>query len=520
MKKMSFLAAVAVIAAFGLILSSQTFAQTQPQQPPEYKDVVAASRIQDLAAKLKELERIKAAYPNSQYMATIDGWMLAARIGLSDTLEAVLGLQKDYLAKVKGPDRVQGPFMSADQLISHPRVLTFDKARVLAAVLGYKEAVTKALGEADSLQSIPQDQQKSFKTYFQSGIDVFVAQAQLNVGDAAKALASLESYRAAGGAAGGQYSFVLAQANAKLGKTKEAYEGFMSAATENYPNSVENAKALYAKLNDKADGFEAALEAKIKELPFHPEPFKPGAAWKGKAVLAEIFTGSECPPCVGADLAFDGLIETYPVKYVAVLEYHLPIPRPDPIMNPATKKRQDYYTVNSTPTVIIDGDKKIVGGGSRGMAEAKFKEYRAEVDARLNALPAVILGVKAARAGDVVKVDCTVDKTASGVEYYVILVQGEEKYKGSNGIVFHKLVVRDLVVLDPAAAKTASFDLAASELAADAYLTDFEKTSTRFPNFKFPERHAKIDRAKLRIVFFAQEKESKKVLNTVVADVK
>jgi hypothetical protein len=189
-------------------------------------------------------------------------------------------------------------------------------------------------------------------------------------------------------------------------------------------------------------------------------------------------------------------------------------------MNAATKKRQDYYAVNSTPTVIIDGDKKMVGGGNRGMAEAKFKEYKAEVDARLNAAPAVVLGVKAARTGDVVKVDCTIDKTAPGVEYDVVLVQGEEKYKGSNGIVFHKLVVRDLAVLDPAIARTASFDLAASELAADAYLTDFEKTSTRFPNFKFPERHAKIDRSKLRVVFFAQEKESKKVLNAVVADLK
>jgi thiol-disulfide isomerase/thioredoxin len=520
MKHMKFPTILAVLAVLGLILATQALAQIQPQQPPEYKDVVAASRIQDLAAKLKELERIKAAYPNSQYIATIDGWILAAKIDLADTLDAILDLQKDFLAKAKGPDRVQGPFMAADQIVSHPKALAFDKAKVLAAVLAYKEAVTKALGEAESLQGIPPDQQKSFKTYFQSGVDIFVAQAQMYAGDAAKALASLESYRAAGGTADGQYSFVEAQANAKLGKTKEAYEGFVRAAIENYPNAADNAKALYTKLNGKADGFEAALEAKMKELPFHPEPFKPGAAWKGKAVLAEIFTGSECPPCVGADLAFDGLIEAYPVKYVAVLEYHLPIPRPDPIMNPATKKRQDYYAVNSTPTAIIDGEKKIVGGGSRGMAEAKFKDYKAEVDARLNAAPAVVLGVKATRTGDVVKVDCTVDKAAPGVEYNVVLVQSEEKYKGSNGIVFHKLVVRDLAVLDPAGAKTASFDLAASEQAADAYLTDFEKTSTRFPSFKFPERHAKIDRTKLRVVFFAQEKESKKVLNAVVADIK
>jgi thiol-disulfide isomerase/thioredoxin len=520
MKKMIFLTALIVIAAFGLILSSQAVAQTQPQQPPEYKEVVAAARIQDLAAKLKELERIKAAYPTTQYMGTIDGWILAAKVDLSESLDAVLALQKDFVAKAKGTDLVQAPFMAADQIISHPKLLAFDKAKVLAAVLDYKEAVLKAMGNADALKGIAPEQQKSFKTYFTSGTDMLVAQAQLNSGDAAKTLASLEAYRTAGGAADGSYAYTRAGALALQGKTKEAYESYLAAAAENYEKSAEKAKELYAKLNGKADGFDAALQAKLKELPFHPEPFKADPAWKGKAVLAEIFTGSECPPCVGADLAFDGLIETYPVKYVAVLEYHLPIPRPDPIMNAATKKRQDYYAVNSTPTAVIDGEKKMVGGGSRSMAEAKFNDYKAEVEARLNAAPAVVLGVKAARTGDVVKVDCTISNVAPGVEYDVVLVQTEEKYKGSNGIVFHKMVVRDLAIIDPAGARTASCDLAASELAADAYLTDFEKTSTRFPNFKFPERHAKIDRTKLRVVFFAQEKETKKVLNAVVADIK
>jgi hypothetical protein len=32
----------------------------------------------------------------------------------------------------------------------------------------------------------------------------------------------------------------------------------------------------------------------------------------------------------------------------------------------------------------------MVGGGSRGMAEAKFKDYKADVDVRLNAVVADI----------------------------------------------------------------------------------------------------------------------------------
>ena len=48
-----------------------------------------------------------------------------------------------------------------------------------------------------------------------------------------------------------------------------------------------------------------------KSLPFEPEPF-PAAGKSGRVVLVELFTGAGCPPCVAADLAFDGLLRTYP----------------------------------------------------------------------------------------------------------------------------------------------------------------------------------------------------------------
>ena len=81
------------------------------------------------------------------------------------------------------------------------------------------------------------------------------------------------------------------------------------------------------------------------------------------------------------------------------------------------------------------------------------------------------------------------------------------------------MVVRDVAVFPPAASGR-RVRPGRSEQSADAYLTEFENTNTRFPNFKFPERHAKIARQGLRVVVFAQEKNTKKVLNAVVADVK
>ena len=154
------------------------------------------------------------------------------------------------------------------------------------------------------------------------------------------------------------------------------------------------------------------------------------------------------------------------------------------------------------------------------MAEGKFKQYKAAIDPLLTAAPEVKLEVRASLSGDKVEVAYEFDKVVPGADYHLALVQDEEDYKGSNGIQFHKLVVRDIVTVDPAAPRRAVFDLAASERAADAYLTEFEKTYTRRPDFKWPARRAKIARAGLKVVFFVQDRESQQVLNAAVADVK
>ena len=519
-RKTILLTVFAALAALGLVLASQAFAQERQAAPPEYKELVAASQIKDAAVRLKEFDRIKAAYPNSRFMAGIDSNILSAKVELAGTLDAVLALQKDFLAGSQGPARLQSPIVAADQILSHPGLKTFNTNDVVNTILKYQQQALNAAQDPASFQGIPPDRQGPFKAQLVNGFELLVAQAYLNAGDVVKAMASLDAYKQGGGAAGGAYLYTLAGVYEKTNRAKEAYDAFLGAAVENYLDATDRARGLYVKLHGKAEGFDAALEARMKSLPYEPAPFKAPADWKGKAVLAELFTGSECPPCIGADLGFDGLIESYPAKYLAILEYHLPIPRPDPMMNSATKKRQDYYGINSTPTVVIDGDKDATGGGNRGMAEGKFKQYKAQIDGRLAADPGVALKVKTARAGDSIKVEYDIDKPVPGAEVQVVLVQGEEKYRGSNGLEFHKFVVRDLVTVDPAAPKQATFDLAASEQKSDQYLTDFENTSTRFQNFKFPERHARIDRSKLRVVVFLQDKETKKVLNAVVREVK
>ena len=46
-------------------------------------------------------------------------------------------------------------------------------------------------------------------------------------------------------------------------------------------------------------------------LNFKTEKFAGRKGKSTRAVLVELFTGAQCPPCVASDMAFDGLEKTY-----------------------------------------------------------------------------------------------------------------------------------------------------------------------------------------------------------------
>lgn len=512
-------AVVVLLAALTIVAAGRLAAQARQAPPPEYKEIMAAYQLTDPAARLKEYERIRAAYPSSQFIEAIDAGIQESKSAMITNLDDLLALQRDFLAGAQGPSRLQKPVAMAVQLLNHPLLESFDHTKVLDTALAYRGAALKAASDPATYEGVPQEQRDLFKTNVLSAVELLTARAYLNAGDTDKAMASIEAYRKGGGATGGNYYYVLAGVLESTGKTADAADAYLSSAAEKYSDAAVKARALYVRLHGSEEGFEAALAAKFTALPYKPEPFKAPAGWKGKAVLAELFTGSECPPCVGADLAFDGLVETIPAKYLAVLVYHLPIPRPDPMMNPAATLRAGAYGISSTPTIIIDGTNKSIGGGSRGAAEAKFKQYRGVIEPLLSQVPEVSLKVRAAKAGDSIKAAYEFDKVVPGAEYLLVLVQDEQEHEGSNGVTVHGMVVRDLFVLDPAAPKSAVFDLPGSEKKTDAFLTEFEKSYTRTPGFKFPVRRNAIARTGLRVVFFVQEKASGKVLNAVVAPV-
>ena len=509
------LAAVLLLAAAAFSLSAAP--QQAQERSPGYKEFVDAMKIADLAARVRELDRVKAAYPQARFLPLLENALRSARIGLAVSVDDVLELQKPGFEKAAGIGRVFAYYFSSMDILEHPNLARFDKKRVTQAIIAYSQEGLKLAKDADFLAAIPADPQKYLKLYAPN-LYIVQALAFINEDSPAMAREALASYERNGGLKDKVYHHALGRLNALLGRDKDAYDAYFNAAVENYKDSLDRARELYRKLKGSLDGFEAALEAGQKKIPFAPVAIKPGADWKGKAVLAELFTGSECPPCLAADLGFDALLETFDQKYLAVLVYHLPIPRPDPMINPASRLRAQYYGVQSTPTTYFDGEKASTAGGDRAVAREKYNSYTAEVNERLYEVPAVKLQLWARARGDEIEVELSADNVGPGASYNLALVQTEEKYAGSNGIIFHKMVVRDFHALDEAAvaAKRFVIDVAAAEAAAAERLDRFEKEAS----FTFPERHHRIDRKKLKVVFFAQEKTTRRVLNAVVADVR
>ena len=485
------------------------------ERPPEYNELRAAMGIEDLDARIKEMEALKVKYPESQYMSTMESSILGAKIDLCSSVESILALQGPSLESEEGLNKFYSHYSFCLDILDHEKLAQFDKEKVTQAVTDYVKTGLMLSEDSEFLETIPEKQMPRLKRYIPL-FHLASARAYLNEDSPEESNDALKGYLEKEGSKDKVFYYYLAQTHEKLGNSQEAFTNYFESAAENYKDSQEKAKELYNKVNGSLEGFDAKLEAKLRALPFHPEHFSPEPGWDGKAVLVELFTGSECPPCVAADLGFEGLMHSYPTQYLAILEYHLHIPRPDPMTNPAALDRAAYYGARSTPSTFFDGESKLGGGGGRANSESKFDQYYEEINSRLYVKPDVQLKLEAVLSGNIVKITYQADKVLDNVDFNVALVQGEEKYVGANGIVFHKLVVRDFMIVEASSSNTVEFDITIAEKEGEDHLADYEKENS----FQFKEKHFKIDSSDLSVVFFIQDKETKKVFNSVVADVK
>ncbi len=287
---------------------------------------------------------------------------------------------------------------------------------------------------------------------------------------------------------------------------------------------------ILPKLNLKEDDLKNLIEKKQKEL----TSFKTGkykSKNNGKVLLAELFTGAECGPCQGADVAFDNLTEYYPRTNLAILEYHLHIPGPDPMTNPDTWKRYVFYGANfGTPTAIFEGKEQITGGGPRFLAANRFNLYKHTLSKYESDKPAIVLSGNAKTKGENINVQVNLKGKVKDPKdvIHVALVEKSVSYTGSNTIDKHRFVVRNLLFSDKGSSITSNkitgtFEVNKIEEGLKSYLDDPTKQPSWRPGFGTPTWRArpdKLDRKNLAVVAWIQNPDTKEILNSIFIDVK
>ncbi|MFN7927775.1 MAG: tetratricopeptide repeat protein [Blastocatellia bacterium] len=289
-------------------------------------------------------------------------------------------------------------------------------------------------------------------------------------------------------------------------------------------------EAAYRKVYPtKPEELEIWLDAKYQKdapNPIKVEAYKPTAARTNRVVLAEVFSGSSCAPCIATDLAVEAALKRYSTKELAVLMYHVQIPDLDPLTNPTGEARQDFYGARVAPLVYVNGALQRGLGGYRDKAEESWAKLTPVIDKALDAPSEAAIRISAMRQGPTIKVKLGIEKirsNASTLRLHLALVEDEVRYTGVNGIRFHPMVVRAMagekaagwaVKADETPAFEHTFEVQKIEAATKTYLDEYELNGRALP-VKFEDKKHAIDVNKLSLVAFLQDPQTKQILQAV-----
>ncbi len=294
--------------------------------------------------------------------------------------------------------------------------------------------------------------------------------------------------------------------------------------------------------NGSSDTLEQHIDAAYRTL--YPQPFqlpRRDLPAGGHPALLELFTGSDCGPCAGPDLALDSLLGTYSRKDLIALEFDEHIPTPDPLATADTVSRAEAYGVASTPLALLDGQPLPILGSARGDVEnivvglAEQIEDTAALPSGLHLSLAVevqdassmhtqvtlALAPVPASAGAKTTGDTSL-RTLQRAVVHLALTQDELRYSGKNGIRFHRMVVRAMQGGLAASAfqlggLTFSFDPTLVEQQNAAYLAAFAQSNDRFGTLDLPVTHFPLDTSHLAVVAWVQDPLTQRVLQSAFA---
>jgi hypothetical protein len=419
--------------------------------PPEQVAYNAATKIKDPAEELAALEKVRTDFPGTRILGQVNSTVLTVLItNFPDRKDAINAAIDQSIAGIS-------PTATADSRLSTIQGIATRLTDKKIALDKIEPLLTQAYAAFDPKKFA--DEQKALATNgrvapLQSDLDSRVHSIQssaletmgsvhLAMGDADRAEKEFKDALAASPSAS-KAPLALAEMAAKRGEDKVALDYYMLAELGGKLKAAEVGAmdALYTKVHGSDVGLSAELDKLYVEK--FPNPVKAAPARTDRMALAELFTGSGCPPCVAADLAWDGLIEHYGPDVLATLEFHANIPQPDPMVVAGGDVRRLYYKVPGVPTIVVDGVSK-VGGGARDGSPKTYDEYVAMIDKALGTPAQAAVSVHASTDGKTVKVTATASKIATGakdVRMHVVLAEREIHFTGENGVRFHSYVVR------------------------------------------------------------------------------
>ena len=548
-------ARILTVLCFWLALSGAS-AQTTPaasEMPPDQKAYMEAGKITDPEKKIAAFERLKGDFPDSAFASSADSQIFSTliqklpeqkgRIRKAAKAMFAAAVAKDKAASRESvfattANRGSAATRIADQLLIGNLLLKDAESYARKGVEALRENVWTAERReavARRKQKIPTQEElaRSFAEA-RAGRIATLGLVEMKLGRTAVAQKLLEeSYAVTPSTA--SVAGALGEIAAKAGDDAKAMDYLIPARLSGHaPDSANQAfEALYKKGHSGSlDGVEAMLDAEYHKRfpnPVHVEAYKPTEKRSGRVVLAEVFTGSGCPPCAGADVAFDAAMERYARKDLAVVMYHVHVPRPDPMTTTETTARSKSYGVTGVPTFAIDG-KKTMGGGSRDSAPEIFEGFRKDLEADLETAAEAQVKIDAGLNGGTVKVSAAVDNVKSDsqdLKVQILLVEKEIRHLGENGIRFHPMVVRAFggekgegyaIEANGKGTFDASFDLEAIGKDIRKQLDDYEAKGHRGESFKFSAKKDRIDRSDLAVVVFVQDGKTRHVLQAGYVD--
>jgi hypothetical protein len=278
-------------------------------------------------------------------------------------------------------------------------------------------------------------------------------------------------------------------------------------------------KAKHGSTDGLKDYLRKVYDEELYDFVESPVDLRPEGG--NKVVLYELFTGARCGPCVGPNLALNGIERTYPRSMVIGLRYHMHIPGHDPLTNEDNEARfHNFYRANGTPQLYVNGRTVANAGGSVPMAKSLYRDFRTLSDEILAQKTDVAIDLKVTQQDGVVQVSAAVtgtDPENKQLRLRVLLVESGIEFDAANELRRHDMVVRKMLGGDRGTAQTVDGFTYSGSVKIEELRDELHSYLTRFERNQGVEfGRMPLDLENLSVVAFVQDDSTREVLQSVI----